>query len=423
MKIYQLACGDELHFYKKSLVLCFQGTRKVLSTGMNQGGCRSDLEAVFNNDGNPGPGMEFVMRADTYEEHLNIIAEEDLGLDPEKCSGMCTAASMENVSIQAMEGDFFTVTAIVTGGIQANGGRIGDPACYSESGGDEANDTHEKLGTINIMLHIDANLPDGTLVKALASCVEAKVAAIQELLAPSRYSNGLATGSGTDSVILICNPESRVYLTDAGHHSQLGEFIGKTVKKAVKEALYRQSGLGPEFQHDILRRMDRFGVTQDTLWRVYCEVNSKPDGEAGSKADNKAGSKVDNKADNKAGSEAAGKSTDNKKMMPRFVFEDRLDALEREDMLVVYTSLFAHLLDQMEWGLLKPEEAWKAGKQILVLAGLEKDEQVLEWNKSESGKRKPEKTSEKITVPWMVERYMKGVIERLEITSTHPSAQ
>ena len=374
MKIYQLACGDELHFYKKSLVLCFQGTRKVLSTGMNQGGCRSDLEAVFNNDGNPGPGMEFVMRADTYEEHLNIIAEEDLGLDPEKCSGMCTAASMENVSIQAMEGDFFTVTAIVTGGIQANGGRIGDPACYSESGGDEANDTHEKLGTINIMLHIDANLPDGTLVKALASCVEAKVAAIQELLAPSRYSNGLATGSGTDSVILICNPESRVYLTDAGHHSQLGEFIGKTVKKAVKEALYRQSGLGPEFQHDILRRMDRFGVTQDTLWRVYCDSGN----------------------------------------MPRFVFQDRLDALKTEDMLVTYTSLFAHLLDQVEWGLLKPEEAWKAGKQILVLAGLEKDEQVLEWNKSESGKREPEKTSEKITVPWMVERYMKGVIERLE---------
>ena len=383
MKIYQLACGDELHFYKKSLVLCFQGMRKVLSTGMNQGGCRSDLEAVFNNDGNPGPGMEFVMRADTYEEHLNIIAEEDLGLDPEKCSGMCTAASMENVSIQAMEGDFFTVTAIVTGGIQANGGRIGDPACYSESGGDEANDTHEKLGTINIMLHIDANLPDGTLVKALASCVEAKVAAIQELLAPSRYSNGLATGSGTDSVILICNPESRVYLTDAGHHSQLGEFIGKTVKKAVKEALYRQSGLGPEFQHDILRRMDRFGVTQDTLWRVYCDSGN----------------------------------------MPRFVFQDRLDALKTEDMLVTYTSLFAHLLDQVEWGLLKPEEAWKAGKQILVLAGLEKDEQVLEWNKSESGKREPEKTSEKITVPWMVERYMKGVIERLEITSIHPSGQ
>ena len=69
MKICQLACGDELHRYKKSLVLTFSGPRKVLSTGLNNGGCRTDLAAVFNNDGNPGPGMQFAMRADTYQEH------------------------------------------------------------------------------------------------------------------------------------------------------------------------------------------------------------------------------------------------------------------------------------------------------------------------------------------------------------------
>ena len=160
--------------------------------------------------------MEFRLRAPTYREHLDIIAGEDLGLDPETCTGFCTAASMENVSIQTMEQTYFTVTAIVTGGIEGNGARIGDPASYSE-----------EPGTINIILHIDADLPHGTLAKAMVSCAEAKVAALQELLAASRYSRGLATGSGTDGIIVVCNPESEHTLTDAGHHSLLGESIGQ----------------------------------------------------------------------------------------------------------------------------------------------------------------------------------------------------
>lgn len=348
MKIYQLACGDELHHYKKSLVLCFQGPRKVLSTGLNQGGCRSDLQAVFNNDGNPGPGVQFALRADTYREHLDIVAKEDLGLDPEKCTGFCTAASMENVSIQSMKQEHFTVTAIVTGGIEGNGGRIGDPSCHSE-----------KPGTINIILHIDANLADGALVKALVSCTEAKTAAIQELLAPSRYSRGLATGSGTDGVIVVCNIASEKKLTDAGQHSKLGESIGQTVKKAVKEALFLQTGLCPEFQHDIIRRMDRFGVTEDSLWNAFRQKES----------------------------------------LPRYAFENKLDNLKTDDTLVTCTSLFAHLLDQLDWGLLKPGEAWRAGRQLLEMAGMADSD----------GEEIPEHSA----VPWMIQKYMDGLLRIL----------
>lgn len=362
MKIYEFACGDELHFFKKSLLLWFQGKRNVLSTGLNQGGCHSDLEAVFNNDGNPGPGIEFLLRADTYEEHMDVIAVEDLGLNPRKCSGMCTAASMDNVSIQSMEGNAFTVTAIVTGGIETNGARSGDPSCYQE------NAAQNPLGTINIMLHIDADLPDGTLVKALASCVEAKVTAIQELMPSSRYSNGLATGSGTDGVIVVCNPISSTRLTDAGHHSQLGEFIAKTVKKAVKEALYRQTNLGPESQHDIIRRMDRFGITQDILWNAYSQMDTEK--------------------------------------IPRFRFESCLEAMKREDALVTYTSLLAHLLDQLEWGLLKPQEVWEAGQQILHLAEL--------GDLAALSEEKTVVTSKEDTLLRLVEAYKTGLLRRIQ---------
>ena len=32
MKLYQFPSGDEVHRYKKSLVICFAGERKVLGT-------------------------------------------------------------------------------------------------------------------------------------------------------------------------------------------------------------------------------------------------------------------------------------------------------------------------------------------------------------------------------------------------------
>ena len=365
MKIYEFPCGDELHYYKKSLVLSFAGTRKVFSTGLNHGGCRTDLKAVFNNDGNPGPGMEFVLRAPDYRQHLDIIAKEDLGLDPEKCTGFCTAASMDNVSIQSMEREYFSVTAVVTGGIEGNGARIGDPACYSET-----------PGTINMIVHIDVNLPDGTLAKAAISCAEAKVAAIQELMAASRYSRGLATGSGTDGIIVVCNPESDRVLTDAGHHSELGESIGQTVKKAVKEALFRQTGLCAEKQHDLIRRMDRFGVTSDSLWKLFEE---------------------------KMQNDLSGNS------MQRLEFENRLDHLKKEARAVTFSSLYAHLLDQLDWRLLSVGEVCRAAQDILKLADLDSP-YGGDWTAAAENADDP--------VVWLTDRYMEALLDKIQRTAS-----
>lgn len=335
MKLLELPGGDKLHHYKKSLVLCFAGPRDVLSTGPIGGGFRADLQAVFNNDCNPGAGMSCELRADTYEEHMELLALTDLGLNPKLCTGLSTAASMDHVAIRSMSYDDFTVTAIVTGGIRVNGSRVGDPAVWHEKAGISHSTTP---GTINIILHIDAALSPGALARALVTCTEAKTAALQELLAPSRYSHGIATGSGTDGTILVANPLSSTYLTNAGKHCKLGEYIGKTVREAVKEALNRQSGLCPASQHDIRNRMDRFGVTEDKLWAAYRELLEE-------------------------------------KSLPvspfaRADFTDRLERICQENTLVTYTSLYAHLLDQLEWGLLTTEEAFPAGQRLLELAGL-----------------------------------------------------
>ena len=315
-----LSTGDTVYQEGTSVVVAFTGPRAVLSTSLFSGGYRNDLQAVFNHDMKRATGI-------TAANYLTYLADtaRSLGLDPARVSGMGTAASMENTVILSESYQSLTVTAIATGGVEGNGGRVGDPTPYFMPGQKPA---AYKPGTINIMLVVDADLPAGTMARALVTCTEAKTAALQELVAGSRFSSGLATGSGTDQAMIIANPGSELYLDDAGKHSKLGELIGRTVKLAVKEALFRQTGLSPEKQHSVLRRMNRFGVTEDLLYQQYVQGGGKAD-------------------------------------KARFLAV--LQQVEREAPLVSYTSLYVHLLDQLQWQLLSSEEVMETGHALLRL--------------------------------------------------------
>ncbi len=329
MMIFETSCGDQLHFYNKTLSLTFAGKRNTLSTSPLNGGYQENLLYVYNNDCKLGAGMGCKLKADTYEEHLAILAEE-LGLQPDKCSGMGTAASMENVSVKTEKHGELVVTAIVTAGIETNGGRVGDPASW-----DEWANRHKKMshGTINIILLIDAHIPAGTLTRALVTCTEAKTAAIQELMGGSNYSCDLATGSGTDGSIIVGNMDSEMKLSNAGKHSKLGELIGLSVKAAVKDALYKQTGLSPESQHCVLARLKRYGVSVDSLWDIYQTSDTKT---------------VD---------------------LTKLDFIHRIENKCKEDELLAPMSAVIHLLDQYRWELLKKDETKYAIQAILSQIG------------------------------------------------------
>jgi len=79
----------------------------------------------------------------------------------------------------------------------------------------------------------------------------------------------LATGSGTDGTIIACNSESDITLTDAGKHGKLSECIGRSVKAAVKEALKLQTRLSPQSQHDVMKMVSRFSITEESLWASF----------------------------------------------------------------------------------------------------------------------------------------------------------
>lgn len=322
VELARISTGDIAYRYDKSIVVFFNGKRKVLSTSVYNGGYHEDYTAVFNHDGTRGAGMTCELLADTYVEHMRLIAQR-LGLDPDTVTGIGTAAHMENAAVKSLSYEDLTVTAIVTGGIETNGGRVGDPADYFKK-----LEKPDRPGTINIILVLDTDMPSGTMARALVTCTEAKTAAIQELMEGSHYSTGLATGSGTDQTMIVANADSALYLDGAGKHSKLGELIGKVVMAAVKEALDRQSGLNPVSQHDLLKRLQRFAVTEASVWADYqilaegCCIR-KP------------------------------------------LFLEKLYALERDDFLVTYGVLYIHLYDEYLWGLLTIDEIKPATERLL----------------------------------------------------------
>lgn len=327
MKLDTLSTGDPVYLYENTLIIQFVQPRKVLSTSQFHGGYHEALTAVFNHHSDFTRASN-ALPMTAYKDYMRWVAEQ-AELDPDRVTGMGTAALMENTAVHKESYQNLTVTALVTGGIEVNGGRVGDPAGYFQPG--EKTGLHPP-GTINIILVIDADLPAGTLARALVTCTEAKTAALQELMAGSNYSHGLATGSGTDQTIVIANPASELYLESAGKHAKLGELIGCVVKKSVKEALRRQTGLSPAMQHSVLRRMKRFGVTAETLWRDY--------------------------------------QREREDTLTHDDFLACLHLVEQDSRLVTYTSLYVHLLDQFIWELLSGEEVMEAGNQLEALAAV-----------------------------------------------------
>ncbi len=338
LDLERTALGDMVHRRPKALVMMFSGARAVLSTSPLNGGYREDLTAVFNFDEKPEGGTYCALKAPTYEAHLRLAAT-GLELDPGRVSGLSTAASMENAAMTVETAQGLSVTAIVTAGVEVNGSRAGDPAAYDES----RLGLRFAPGTINIILAINACLPQFALARAAITGAEAKAAALQELMAGSNYSSGIATGSGTDGMILVSDPAAGLRLTDAGTHSKLGELIGRAVKRGVTEALRRETGLSPAGQHSMVRRFKRYGLTEEFLWQEYQRLLKEQPGCA---------------------------------RCSKPLFLKRLQRIDCLDPLVTASAVYIHLLDERQWGLLSRSESEAAALAVLERIGRDLG---LEW--------------------------------------------
>ena len=271
----------ELHREDKILYARLLSPHRVISTCQVAGGIREDLEYLYNHQ-SCEPTAHHSVASDIIKKDKAAYREEICQrhhLDPEKCATLGTAANMRYAAIKKYSFRELTVAAVCTGGVETNAGRTGDPASYYEHGGvfeKVEKKQPEAAGTINTLLFINQELTPGTLARTIMTATEAKTAVLQELGVPSKYSDGHATGTGTDQIGVACRLNSGIPLTSAGKHSKLGECIGRAVHDAVKETLAQQNGLLPQTQRTVTALLERFGVQQDDIRQqvtTYLENN------------------------------------------------------------------------------------------------------------------------------------------------------
>ncbi len=159
-----------------------------------------------------------------FEERRKQWATDTQGV------GFLTGCSLTEFVERRRGRGWLSARCITTVGLR-NALRIGDPtrtAAYTP-------------GTINIFLQISRPLSECASLEALSLVAEARTSAVLDGHVPSNIGNGIATGTGTDCIVVasplpsLDDPE----LVYAGKHTELGHLIGSCVYDAVSQGVRR----------------------------------------------------------------------------------------------------------------------------------------------------------------------------------------
>lgn len=209
-------------------------------------------DAELHNEGAAEKLLESIVK--TLKLHSNHVV------------GLITAVNPHNVAVTSQEYHGLTVTAIVTGGTGNTASTAGD-SIASENNHYNA----PKPGTINTILLVNGNLTKPCMVDAVKTATEAKSAALREIDVRSYFSGELATGTITDSIVIACKCRGNI-IKYAGPFTTLGELIGKSVRKSVKEAFNKQDGIVSN--RSLIERLEERDITLEDLTNMILEFYS-----------------------------------------------------------------------------------------------------------------------------------------------------
>ena len=313
--------GLEIHREDKIIYAKFVRPHMVLSTCRAAGGFQDGLSHVYNHQGCEPTGHSHRFSSSAWRDPKTFRKGvcERYDLPPEGCATMGTAANMNNAFFAKETFRDLEVIAVCTGGVETNAGRAGDPASYYETAESfemvKKDEEKPGPGTINTMIFIGKPLTPGAMARTIMTATEAKTAALQELAVNSRYSDGPATGTGTDQIVVACLQSDEIPLTGAGKHSKLGELIGKSVLAAVKGTLAMQNDLTPQGQCSAKIHLERFGLTRGSMQDKICENLDPEQAE---------------------------------------LLRNNFTEIERDPVTVAAAAALAHLKDKFAWGVLPP---------------------------------------------------------------------
>jgi iron complex transport system ATP-binding protein len=151
-----------------------------------------------------------------------------------RCVGLLTAVPMTRlVTLREVEKrDGLWVECFCTVGV-TNAVRAGElPIADSR--------LRRPVGTINIILVTNARLTASAMVGAVQVATESKAAVLLERAIRSSVSPAIATGTGTDAVVVACGLRTDgPMLRYSGTHTEIGAMIGRLVRSGVLLGLDR----------------------------------------------------------------------------------------------------------------------------------------------------------------------------------------
>ena len=201
----------------RHLVVRLGGPHAILSWALVNGGRRTASEVVWVEvrDGELCPPVDAttLLRA--------RLAEADLP----KAVGLLTSRALSRYVSAERQAGGEAARCVATVGL-GNLLRAGDPVSWA------------RVGTINLVCQLSFPLSELALVEALSIAAEARTAAVLEGRVPSRRSSQLATGTGTDCIV-VAAPEAGEPLRWVGKHTAAGSLVGAAVREAVARGVRR----------------------------------------------------------------------------------------------------------------------------------------------------------------------------------------
>jgi len=140
---------------------------------------------------------------------------------------------MKHVVALREESNGIWVECFCTVGV-TNAVKAGEPASYTGSGR-----RCSSAGTINIILVTNAILSIPAMVGAVQVATESKTAVLLEQAISSWTGRHVATGTGTDTVVVACRLRGGPRLHYSGTHTMIGAMIGRVVGRCVQTGLAR----------------------------------------------------------------------------------------------------------------------------------------------------------------------------------------
>jgi iron complex transport system ATP-binding protein len=148
--------------------------------------------------------------------------------------GLMTAVPMKRLVVDREQSGPVWVECFCTVGV-TNAVRAGEPLARTH----RASNSH-RPGTINIILVTNATLTGMALVGALQVATESKTATlIQNKVRSIARKSLLATGTGTDAVVIASSLDGLHNMPYSGTHTEIGSMIGRLVARCVQGGLTR----------------------------------------------------------------------------------------------------------------------------------------------------------------------------------------